>query len=229
MNKKKTTGIVLSLLAVLSLVLITAGVTYAFFTYAKEGETENTITTGTITFYYDELAAVGNGISIVDALPTDDATGKIQVGADKVFDFNITAQTSGSSSLPYEVTARMKDSSTLAQDAVKLYLTTVQSGNVETDGPLTIAPDSSVRTFDTLTQSVTVPVGTAVEKTIYNGTIPASSANYTQDFRLRMWLSDQVDFSPEVDDNGNDVYPYNGKTFSVTINVYANATVVSAS
>ena len=52
MNKKKS--LILSLVGVLSLVLITAGVTYAFFNYAKEGTTENTITTGTITFIYEE-------------------------------------------------------------------------------------------------------------------------------------------------------------------------------
>ena len=43
-NKK----IILSILGVLSIVLITTGITYAFFNYAKEGTTDNTITTDTI-------------------------------------------------------------------------------------------------------------------------------------------------------------------------------------
>ena len=72
---KKSTGLLLSILGVLSLVLITAGVTYAFFSYTKEGETANTISTGTITFYYDEQEAEGNGIKIENALPISDKEG----------------------------------------------------------------------------------------------------------------------------------------------------------
>ena len=52
-KKKKSTGLLLSILGVVSLVLITAGVTYAFFSYAKEGKTVNRITTGTIEFTYN--------------------------------------------------------------------------------------------------------------------------------------------------------------------------------
>ena len=37
------------LIALFGLIAITAGVTYAFFSYAKEGTTDNTLTTGTIT------------------------------------------------------------------------------------------------------------------------------------------------------------------------------------
>ena len=73
---KKSTGLLLSILGVISLVLITAGVTYAFFSYAKQGTTENVIKTGTITFLYDELEGVGNGIKITDAIPMTDEVGK---------------------------------------------------------------------------------------------------------------------------------------------------------
>jgi len=41
-----------------------------------------------------------------------------------------------------------------------------------------------------------------------------------------MWISDDTDYSPVKDEEGNVTYPMNGKTFSVNVNVYANATVV---
>ena len=45
-NKKKQ--IIITLVAIISLIVITVGVTYAFFNYAKEGTTDNTIQTGSI-------------------------------------------------------------------------------------------------------------------------------------------------------------------------------------
>ena len=49
-NRKKQ--IIITLVAIISLIVITVGVTYAFFNYAKEGTTDNTIQTGSITFLY---------------------------------------------------------------------------------------------------------------------------------------------------------------------------------
>ena len=49
-NKKKQ--IIIKLIAIISLIVITAGVTYAFFNYAKEGTTNNVVKTGEITFLY---------------------------------------------------------------------------------------------------------------------------------------------------------------------------------
>ena len=290
MNKKKTTGIVLSVIGVLALISITAGVTIAFFSYAKEGTTENTITTGTITFLYDEKEAAGNGIKITEALPMSDTDGKALAGDNNVFNFTVTANTTSKTAIPYEVTARMKaDSDKYLQDKVKLYLTTV-NGGAETAAPLTVNGDV-VKTFANLTQTSKVGTDVAIEKTIYNGEVPASSTNYSQDFKLRMWLAGDettengadTDYSPwefkKTDgtlitstayyalseeekanytriayvDNTNKValteaeynaltseeekakyvaseqlYLYNARSFTVTVNVYANATVVNA-
>lgn len=289
MNKKKTTGVMLSVLAVLSLVLITAGVTYAFFSYVKEGETENKLSTATITFLYDELEAQsGNGINITDALPMSDADGKALTGENNVFDFKITSTSTGKAKIPYEVTARMSDDSNSSiADKVKLYLTTVDGG-VETAVDTTLGTSGVVKTFAELTQTGKVNVSLATEKTIYNGEVPAETTDYSQNFRLRMWMSGEqntaIDYSPlEFKHNTNStlitstayyalsedekanytriayvndttkqamtqaeydaadestkagyvaseqLYLYNGESFTVTVNVYANATVVSAS
>ncbi|MCI5967209.1 MAG: cadherin-like beta sandwich domain-containing protein, partial [Tenericutes bacterium] len=63
----------------------------------------------------------------------------------------------------------------------------------------------------------------------YKGKVPANTTKYEKNFKLRMWLDDGIDFSPVKDEDGNDTYPYNGKTFTLTVNVYANANVVTES
>lgn len=217
---------ILLILSLFLLVAVTAGVSYAFFNYTRLGTTENTITTGTITFLYDEQEAAGNGIQITDALPMSDDNGKVLTGTDNVFDFRVLATTTGNANLPYEITARKKLDSDTIDDLVKLYLVEV-NGDSETEAPLTMDGDN-IRTYDTLTQTnIGVADGT-VEKTIYQGTVPANSTNYEKNFRLRMWISDDADYSPIQDEEGNDVYPMNNKKFTVTVNVYANATVVTA-
>jgi len=194
---KKSTGLLLSILGVLSLVLITAGVTYAFFSYTKEGTTENTISTGTITFYYDELEGEGNGISIQDALPMSDTDGKALSGTNEVFNFKVTSTVSGNATIPYEVTARMKDGSTIAENQIKLYLTATGS---ETGTNHTVDASGNVNLFSELNPTgITVPAGT-VEKTIFNGTVPAGDETYSEDFTLRMWINGETtDGNSDVD------------------------------
>lgn len=217
----RTQSRIVLVLAIFLLVAVTIGVSYAFFTYARLGTTENTITTGTITFLYDEKNASGNGITIVDALPTTDVNGKLLTGDNNVFDFKVLATTTGNTSLPYEITARKKADSTVPEEAIKIYLTEVGT-DTETPAPLTLK-DTNVARFSELNQtSVAVTDGT-IEKTIYNGSVPASSTNYEKNFRLRMWIADDTDYSP----NENGEYPMNNKKFTVTVNVYANATVVT--
>lgn len=222
----KTQSRILLILSLFLLVAITAGVSYAFFNYAKFGTTENTVTTGTIMFLYDELNQEGNGISITNAFPMTDGNGKMQTGSNNVFNFKIQATTTGNQSLPYEITARKGIDSTAPEAAIKLYLAEVSSG-VETASSYTMN-NEVVRKYSELIPT-TVDVGNdIVEKIIYQGSVPANSTNYEKNFVLKMWISDDVDFSPTQDEEGNDIYPMNNKTFKVTVNVYSNATVITA-
>lgn len=226
-NKKeiKIQSRMLLVLSLFLLIAVTAGVSYAFFNYVKLGSTENVITTGTITFLYDEKDASGNGIIITDALPTTDANGKVLTGNNNTFDFKVLSTTTGNTNISYEVTARKKSDSTVPDTAIKLYLTEV-GNDIETPAPLTLR-DTSVARFSELNQT-TINVGDGtVEKTIYKGNIPASSTDYEKNFRLRMWIADDTDYSPTQDSEGNDIYPMNNKKFTVSVNVYANANVVN--
>ena len=198
---KKTTGLLLSILGVISLVLITAGVTYAFFSYTKEGVTENTISTGTITFYYDELKATGNGINITDALPMSDTDGKALVGDNNLFNFKVTSTVSGDTNIPYTVTVRKKSDSTLSSDQVKLYL--IANGS-ETGTNYTTNTDGTVKVFSELDPTnIPVPEGTD-ERTIFAGTVPAKTQSYAEDFTLKMWLKG----ADESGEGSTDYSPY---------------------
>ena len=206
-NKKKQ--IIITLIAIISLVVITVGVTYAFFNYAKTGTTDNTIQTGTITFLYTEVSGVGKGISLTDAYPISDSIGKVQTGEGKVFDFKVTSTISMNSSIDYQVTARKKNDSTLSDDAVKVYLTEVKG----TEQELLLSK------YSELSQTDKVDISKYDERILYEGTVSANTSNYEKNFRLRMWLSDDTDFS---DGSMND------KTFTLTVNVYADGKVVTA-
>ena len=206
-SKKKQ--VLLTLVAIISLIVITVGVTYAFFNYAKEGTTDNTIQTGTITFLYTEVSGVGKGISLTEAYPVADSIGKVQVGEGKVFDFKVTSNISMNSNIGYQVTARKKTGSTLANSAVKVYLTEVNG----TEQELLLSK------YSELSQTDKVDISKYDERILYEATVPANTSNYEKNFRLRMWVSDDTDFS---DGSMND------KTFTLTVNVYADGKVVNA-
>ena len=205
-NKKKQ--IIITLIAIISLIVITVGVTYAFFNYAKEGTTDNTIKTGSITFLYTEVSGVGKGISLTEAYPVADSIGKVQVGEGKVFDFKVTSNISMNSNISYQVTARKKTGSTLANSAVKVYLTEVNG----TEQELLLSK------YSELSQTDKVDSSKFDERILYEATVPANTSNYEKNFKLRMWVSDDTDFS---DGSMND------KTFTLTVNVYADGKVVT--
>ena len=205
-NKKKQ--IIITLVAIISLIVITVGVTYAFFNYSRTGTTDNVVKTGGITFLYTEVSGVGKGISLTDAYPVADSIGKVQTGEGKVFDFKVTSNISMNSNIGYQVTARKKTGSTLANSAVKVYLTEVNG----TEQELLLSK------YSELDQTDKVDSSKYDERILYEATVPADTKNYEKNFRLRMWVSDDTDFS---DGSMND------KTFTLTVNVYADGKVVT--
>ena len=205
-NKKKQ--IIITLIAIISLIVITVGVTYAFFNYSRTGTTDNVVKTGGITFLYTEVSGVGKGISLTEAYPVSDSIGKVKVGEGKVFDFKVTSNISMNSSIGYQVTARKKTGSTLANNAVKVYLTEVNG----TEQELLLSK------YSELDQTDKVDSSKFDERILYEATVPANTSNYEKNFRLRMWVSDDTDFT---DGSMND------KTFTLTVNVYADGKVVT--
>ena len=215
---RRKTGLLLSILGVISLVLITAGVTYAFFSYAKEGQTENVITTGTIQFAYNETDTQGNGILLQDALPISDTDGKALDGTSgnrKAFNFTVTSITPSTAKIPYVVTVKKQPSSTLSDGQIKLYLvatgsetgngTTEVSGAVQTFSQLPALNATSLNNANANYATLFGSLNNANEKVLFTGLVPSSSNggnSYSTSFVLRMWLNGDAtsqsvsDYSP---------------------------------
>ncbi|MEG2283344.1 MAG: hypothetical protein RSB99_01810, partial [Bacilli bacterium] len=206
MNRSKKIIVVMVML--LSIIGITVGITYATFTYVKFGTTENTMTTGSISFVYDEKEAAGNGITLTNAMPKSDRDGKILIGNKQVFDFQIAANTVGTP-MVYEVLGEKQGGSTLDESVVKIYLTTI-SGDTETSTPLT-EKNGKVLTYNQLTDTT---LNKQTGKTLYQEAI-ALNMVYSKSFRLRMWISEDA---TSIDG----VWNYSNKVFSLKINITAN-------
>ena len=196
-NKQK----IITLLAVLAFLLMTAGVTYAFFSYIGSGSTENTISSDSITFLYEEINQQGNGISIENATPVSDTVGR----QGQAFNFRIISTATNTISIPYEIDVRKKDGSDNLDSIVKLSLSKVDGNNQETEVQLSKYSDLT-----------TVTKNNHQEKQLHMDKVPANTNGYSQQYRLRMWIDENADFS-----TGN----YNEKTFSVTVNVYSTGHV----
>ncbi len=206
MNEKKDNSskqVLLSVLGVAILVVAVVGVSFAAFTFVGTGEKENTISTGTISMTYTETS---DGISITDAMPMSDAAGIALADAEgastkNTFKFTVAATISGSTTINYEIAATKKDTSTLADSDVKLYLASV-AGSQETQ---VMAPTHyTAITADTATGT---KAGSMV---LTSGTFTATQST---DYILKMWLDESY------------VIPNSttAKSYSVTVNVYGKA------
>ena len=69
-NKKRNIVITIGIIILLIMII---GVTYAAFQYTKGGTKQNEITTGTVSFKYNETS---NGVTLTDAFPMSDDEGK---------------------------------------------------------------------------------------------------------------------------------------------------------
>ena len=243
MNLDKGKKTILGLFAVLSLVIITIGGTYAFFSYTQTGTTENSISAGSITFFYDEVDKMGHGIGIEDALPITDVEGKAQTEA---FNFRITSKTASNISVPYTITLRQKEGTDNIGNIIKVYLakTTAYDAAVNTETEVVTSLYSSLSD---------VTKNGYQEKILYTDTVPVNTANYNQTYRLKMWMDNSTNLSgnevttyfcdgtevalnseaytncdpSDLTSTTTMVYPYEDKEFSVMVNVYAEGLVAT--
>lgn len=177
------------------MIVLIIGVTYAAFTYSRLGETENIITTGTITMTYTES---DNGITINNAMPMTEEVGKNLSNEDQVFDFTVSINIVGNTTISYEVTADKDLTSTLSNDEVRLYLqksTDRTNYSNEVLNPTKYTPTDQKDEFG----------AEAGEMILDRGSVNTTTTYY---YRLRMW----VDTSYELSNTS--------KKFTVKVNVY---------
>ena len=95
MTKEKIKDILTIGVSVFILVVV-IGISYSLFTYSGVGKKENKITTGAITMLYTES---NNTISISNALPTTDNTGKTRKTNGEYFDFTVKSSITGNADI----------------------------------------------------------------------------------------------------------------------------------
>lgn len=213
MNNNSTKQVLLSVLGVAILVVAVVGVSFAFFTYSQQGTTENTITTGTLVFKYDEKTS---GINLTNAVPITDAEGKALTGASNVFDFSVTSTIKGNTTISYEISAKSDVSKIdaakqLNPKYVKVRLSSIADG-AAVSGSET---EEKLAYFDKLTAATD---GTS--KLLYTGTAVASDTAVTKWYRLQMWMADTDSANQPTVMNEST----NGKIFTIKVNVNAKDT-----
>ncbi len=197
-SKKKKNGInvretVISILIVLVLLVVVAGVSYAVWSRSFTGVKENSLQTGYVSFTYKESDT--NVISIENAIPVADEVGKKQKDSNSMFDFNVSTKYKGVDNINYEVYSTLMKS-TLDSKYVKVYLTD------QNDNPLD-GYSKDVPVYDALSDSL-VEDG----KTLYKGSLKSGDV---KNLRLRIWLSSEYSDGSE------------SKTFAFKVNVKGEA------
>ena len=172
-KKESNNKIFVIIICLLIFILMVIGVSMATFTYTKEKDSVNTISTGNVTLNYTENT---NGIDITNAYPISDDVGRTLTLENQYFDFSINASIQGDVVADYEISAEKLETSTLSNDEVKLYLEKeVNNSYEEVMAPKHFTPLSESTDLGTVAGTMLLDSG-SVDKT--------SSINY----RLRMWV-----------------------------------------
>ena len=197
MTKTRKNYLVIILVTVLLLVVI--GISYAAFSYTGTGQKLNTITTGAISMEYVEST---NVISMNNALPTTDATGKKLSNSGEYFDFTVKSSIAGNTDINYEIAAKEESGNTFSGNNIRYYLTTVDANGKETE---VMAP----RTYYEEPTGNGYTGRPADMMSLYTGNL-ATQGETEIKYRLRLWVDES--YNPQSD-NG-------GLVYKVKVNVY---------
>lgn len=198
-NKNDSKSKLLIITAIIVLIIAVIGVSYAAIFYSKIGDEVNNVSTGTIVMSYTEN---NNGIYLTNASPMSDEVGRNLSNENMFFDFTVNATMSGNVLVDYVISASKDSDSTLPDNAIKVYLTSID-GNNETQ---VVAP-TKVSSLRTTNDIFYVPDNQYV--ILESNFTKSESRNY----RLRMWVSDDY------------VLPSISQTYMMRVNVYANMSV----
>ena len=201
MKDNNSKQVLLSVLGVAILVVAVVGVSFAAFSYSQTGEKVNTITTGTISMDYVEGV---NAISLTNALPMTDEVGKALADANQYFDFTVSANITGTTTINYAITATKEADSTIPDAGVKVYLT-----DMDADGDTPITGYETPKKVSELQKTSSDVSGAQDgEYKLTSGTFNATTSHK---YRLRMWVANDYQVTGTA------------QTFKLKVNVYGTA------
>ena len=205
--------VLLSVLGVAILVVAVVGVSFAAFTFSQPGEKVNQITTGTINMSYSEPE---NGITLTDAMPMEDVTGKALSDDNETFDFTVSAtiKGSGTTTINYAITAVTEPAQVLTDEYVKVYLTDMGASDTAITGYETPKKVSTLEKTGA-SEASGAPQGQYV---LERGTF---TANATNQYRLRMWVSSDYPIDQQNVNSGSGAP--GAQTYKLRVNVYGQA------
>ncbi len=197
MSKSRKNYLVIILVTVMLLVVI--GISYAAFSYTGTGQKLNTITTGAISMEYVEST---NVISMNNALPTTDATGKTLSNSGEYFDFTVKSSIAGNTDINYEIAAKEENGNTFDGKNVKFYLTKVNPDGSEEEAmpPKTYSEDPTGNVYTGRPSDM---------MNLFVGNLNQQGDTEIK-YRLRLWIDSS--YNPQ-NDNG-------GLVYKVKVNVY---------
>ena len=174
--------VLLSVFGVALLIVAIVGISYAIFAFSAKSRVDNTVRSGGITFEYLEGDSV---IDINDALPVSDEVGVKQT---KSFDFQVSSAIRGNTTVFYEVRAKsLTVDNKIDNQYVKIYLEKKDGGDFST----VLSPTTFRENPNTSLTNISVDTNTML---LYSGRFSgkkATTTNYSDEFRLKMWLSDK--------------------------------------
>lgn len=174
--------VLLSVFGVALLIVAIVGISYAIFVFSAISRVDNTVRSGGITFEYLEGDSV---IDINDALPVYDEVGVKQT---KSFDFQVSSAIRGNTTVFYEVRAKsLTVDNKIDNQYVKIYLEKKDGGDFST----VLSPTTFKENPNTSLTNISVDTNTML---LYSGKFSgkkAATTNYSDEFRLKMWLSDK--------------------------------------
>ena len=174
--------VLLSVFGVALLIVAIGGISYAIYVFSAKSRVDNTVRSGGITFEYLEGDSV---IDINDALPVSDEVGVKQT---KSFDFQVSSAIRGNTTVFYEVRAKsLTVDNKIDNQYVKIYLEKKDVGDFST----VLSPTTFRENPNTSLTNISVDTNTML---LYSGKFSgkkATTTNYSDEFRLKMWLSDK--------------------------------------
>ncbi len=201
-NKKE---MVMSIVALLFIVMVVIGITYAAFTYTGLGTKSNKVTTSTITMNYNEAT---NGITLSDAFPISDNDGKQLTGEGNTFGFTVTVTTGNNTAVGYEISAVKDTTSTLSNNDVRIYLEKSTTGAEGTYSSV-LEPTG----FNPI--NATTEIGTPTGEMILHS--DSTTTTRTDYYILRMWVAEDYQVTGE------------SKFFTIKVNVYGTDSHINTS
>ena len=182
MSSKK--GISFKVWMLLLAVFLSVGAVIGVSAYLFYGEEKNIeydeVSGGELSMTYTDDQ---NIFSITNGIMMSDVDGMAQDASDKFFDFSVNTDISNANNLEYSIILVKDEELSTAQDEnVKIYLEKEISGSYsEVAGPIVFSSNMKDSEYENA-------------MTIYKGT---NKNNKTENFRLRMWISDTANVTPE--------------------------------